>query len=238
MYKIRTAIVILAAIMLASCAQVTITGSGNVITQDEVITDFDKLDISNSFTVDITQGDSYAVVIRVDDNIVEYLHVVKDGNTLEIGLDPNRSYTILNATMEAEVTMPELVDLDLSGNSEAAISGFETSNSMTFDISGNSRLSGDIEAGDASFDVSGNSVVKLSGSAGDLTVDASGSSDVDLAEFPGLNGNVDASGSSTVNVNLSGTLDADASGSSDIYYLGNPQLGSIETSGSSNIQPK
>jgi hypothetical protein len=33
-------------------------------------------------------------------------------------------------------------------------------------------------------------------------------------------------------------LDADASGSSDIYYLGNPELGRTDTSGSSSIQSK
>jgi hypothetical protein len=238
MKKIRTAIVILAAILLVSCAQVTITGSGNVITQDEALTGFVKVDISNSFKADITQGDIYRVVIRVDDNIVEYLRVEKDGSTLKIGLDPTRSYTILNATMEAEVTMPELVVLDLSGNSEATISGFETPNALTFDVSGNSRLGGDIDGGDSKFDVSGNSSATLSGSAGDLTVDASGNSEVNLTDFPGSNGSVNASGSSTVTVNLSGKLDADASGSSDIYYLGSPELGNIETSGSSNIQPK
>jgi hypothetical protein len=49
---------------------------------------------------------------------------------------------------------------------------------------------------------------------------------------------VGASGASTVTVNLSGRLDADASGSSDIYYLGNPELGSIDTSGTSSVQSK
>jgi hypothetical protein len=238
MYKIRTSIIILATILLIGCAQVTITGSGNVVTQEEAITGFDKVDISQSFNVDITQGENFRVVVRVDDNLVEYLNVVKQGSTLKIGLDPNRSYTIIDATMEAEVTMPEVVELDLSGSSVANISGFGSSKSLVVDLSGNSVLLGDIQAGDSRFDVSGNSSVTISGSGGDLTVDASGSSDVDLANFPGSNGTVDASGSSTVTVNLSGRLDADASGSSDIYYLGSPELGSIETSGSSNIQPK
>ena len=78
----------------------------------------------------------------------------------------------------------------------------------------------------------------LSGSAGDVSVDASGSSDVDLGDFPGADGEVSASGASSVTVNLSGRLDADASGSSDVYYLGNPELGSIDTSGSSSIQSR
>ena len=238
MNKIKVLIPLLATILLMGCAQVRITGSGNVITREEAVTGFDKVDISQSFNVDITQGENYRVVIRVDDNLVEYLNIVKQGSTLKIGLDPNRSYTITNATMEAEVTMPELVGLDLSGSSDANISGFDTSNSLTFELSGNSELSGDIQGGDSRIDVSGNSSVRISGSAGDLIVDASGSSDVDLADFPGSDGTVDASGSSKVTVNLSGRLDADASGSSDIYYLGDPELGRMDTSGSSSIQPK
>jgi len=238
MYKIRTLIVILAAILLFGCAQVRITGSGNVVTQEEGITGFDKVDISQSFSVDITQGESFRVVIRVDDNLVEHLNVVKQGSTLKIGLDPSRAYTIVNATMEAEVTMPELVGLDLSGSSDANVSGFESSKSLVVDLSGNSDLLGDIQAGDTRFDVSGNSSVIMTGSAGDVSVDASGSSEVDLTDYPASDANVDASGASTVTVNLSGRLNADASGSSNIYYLGDPELGSIDTSGSSNIQPK
>jgi hypothetical protein len=198
MYKIRTSVIIFATILLMGCAQVTITGSGNVVTQDEAISGFDKVDISQSFKVEITKGDNFRVVIRVDDNLVEYLNIVKQGSTLKIGLDPSNSYSIVNAIMEAEVTMPELVGLDLSGASVANLSGFESSKSLVVELSGNSDLLGDIQAGDSRFDVSGNSSVTISGSGGDLTVDASGSSDVDLADFPGSDGSVDASGSSTV----------------------------------------
>jgi hypothetical protein len=238
MYKIKALVPILIAILLVGCAQVTLTGSGNVVTQEEAITGFDKVDISNSFSVDISQGEDFSVVIRVDDNLVDRLNVVKQGSTLKIGLEPMQSFTIFDATMEAEVTMPELVGLDLSGNSDAQLSGFESSNSLVVDLSGNSALRGDIQAGDSSFDVSGNSSAALSGSAGDVSISASGSSEVDLTDFPASNGSVDTSGASTVTVNLGGRLDADASGSSDIYYLGDPDLGRIDTSGSSTIQPK
>jgi hypothetical protein len=238
MYKIRALIPLLATILLIGCAQVTLTGSGNVVTQEEAISGFDKVDISQSFNVEIKQGESFSVLIRVDDSLVEHLNVVKQGSTLRIGLDPNRSYTIRNATMEAEITMPELLDLDLSGNSDANVSGFESTKSLVVNLSGNSGLLGDIQVGDARFDVSGNSSVTVTGSAGGLSVDASGSSEVDLTDFPASDGTVNVSGASTVTVNLSGRLDADASGSSDVYYLGDPILGQIDTSGSSSIQPK
>ena len=223
---------------MIGCIPVTLNGSGNVVTQDEPVTGFDKVDVSRSFNVDITQGESFRVVIRVDDNLVEHLQVVKQGRTLKIGLDPNRDYTIIKATMEAKDIMPELVGLDLSGSSDANISGFESTKSLVVDLSGNSGLLGDIQAGGTRFDISGNSTITLTSSARDVTVDASGNSLVDLADFPVSDANVDAGGASTVTVNLSGMLNADASGKSSIYYQGDPTLGEIDTSGSSTIQPK
>lgn len=238
MHKMKTLIPLLVTLFLIGCTQVTITGSGNVVTQEETLADFDKVDISQSFDVDVTQGENFRVLIRVDDNLVEYLDILKQDSTLKIRLKPNRSYNIRNATLEAELTLPELLGLDLSGSSEANISGFESTKPLLVDLSGNSELFGDIQSGDARFTISGNSSVALAGSAGDIVVDASGSSEADLSEFPAADASVDASGASTVIVNLSGRLDADASGSSDVYYLGSPTLGRMDTSGSSTIQPR
>ena len=188
--------------------------------------------------MDISQGESFSVVIRIDDNLVEHLNVIKQGDTLKIGLDPTRDFNIQNATMEAKVTMPELTGLDLSGSSDANITGFNSTENLTVDLSGSSSLVGDIEAGDISIDLSGSSDMKLAGSAADLTIDISGSSDLDLAELPAVNARMAASGSSSAVVNASGRLDVEASGASDIYYLGDPTLGTISTSGSSTIQPR
>ncbi len=46
---------------------------------------------------------------------------------------------------------------------------------------------------------------------------------------------VNASGASNVTVNLSGRLDADASGASNVFYLGQPTMGTIDTSGGSDV---
>ena len=230
------------AVLLAGCTlvseQVSITGSGNIVTQEENITGFDKVDVSQAFKVNISQGDTFRVVIRIDDNLVEYLEVVKRGNTLTIGLKPGRPYNIRKATMEAEVTMPDLTGLELSGASHATITGFKSTKRLDVDVSGASHLRGDIEAGDARFDVSGASQVTLSGSAEDVVIDASGASQVDLSAFPVADANVEASGASKATVNPSGRLDAGASGASHIYYLGSPTLGKMDTSGASSINRK
>jgi hypothetical protein len=233
-------------VLLAGCTlsevilreTISITGSGNVVTQEETFTRFDKVDVSHAFKVEISRGDTFSVVIRVDDNLVEYLEVVKQGSTLKIGLKPGRSYSISKTTREAEITMPELTGLELSGASQGTISRFKSTKALDVDVSGASPLRGDIEAGDARFDVSGASQVTLSGSGQDVTIDASGASQVDLSAFPVADANVEASGASKVTVNPSGRLDADASGASTVYYLGSPTLGKIDTSGASSINRK
>jgi hypothetical protein len=59
-----------------------------------------------------------------------------------------------------------------------------------------------------------------------------------LADFPVLNANIHLSGSSTATVAPTGRLDVDASGASHVYYLGDPTLGKIDTSGSSTVERK
>ena len=140
--------------------------------------------------------------------------------------------------MEAEVTMPELTGLGLSSASHATITGFKSTKDLSVDLSSSSSLTGDIEAGDVSIDLSSSSEMTLVGSGGDMTVDVSSSSELDLSEFPVVNARVDASSSSMATVNVSGRLDADASGGSNVYYLGDPTMGEIDTSGGSSVEPK
>jgi hypothetical protein len=237
MLKSRMLVVLpLAIVLLAGCAQVTITGSGAIVNQEETITGFDRVEASHGFQVDLRQGDAFGVTIRVDDNVVEHLEVTKKGDTLRIGLKRNRSYTLNNTTLEAEVTMPELTGLKLSGGSHATISGFTSAADFDADLSGGSHLRGDIEAGDAHFDLSGGSHLTLSGSAQDLKLDASGGGQIDLSAFSVVDANVELSGGARATVNPSGTLDVDASGGSHVTYVGNPTLGKIDTSGGSSVE--
>ena len=135
--------------------------------------------------------------------------------------------------------MPDLTGLDLRGASQVTLTGFKSTNALNLDLSAASHLRGDIEAGDVRLDVSDASQVTLRGSAGDVTMDdVSGASTVDLADFPVVNANVTARDTSVITVNASGTLDVDASGASEVYYIGNPTLGEIETSDESSVEPK
>ena len=241
-----TVAVILVATLLSGCSRNTapgvestsIVGSGDIITVEETFTGFDKIQVSHTFQVDVQQGDTYSVVVRIDDNLIEHLRLAKDDDddsALVIGIDPSFNYSLERVTMEAEVTMPSLTRVDVSGSSDVTVTGFASSEYLAVGIFGGSSLAGDIEAGDAQFTVSGASELALSGSAHNLTADAFGGSKIDLVDFAVIDAYVHVTGSSEVEVSVAGKLDADATGSSRVYYTGDPTLGSIHHSGTSSV---
>jgi hypothetical protein len=215
---------------------ISINGSGDIVTLDENLSGFSQLEVSHTFQVNVSQGDAFRVIVRVDDNVVEYLDVATVGKTLKIGLDSDRNYDLQRATIEAEVTMPKLNGLELSGASKVTVTGFVSQQELDIDLSGASVLNGDILTNDASVDLSGSSQIALSGSARNLRIGASGASVAHLADFQVGEATVEASGASVVTVNASSRLDAEASGASQVHYLGSPTLGRQETSGASVIR--
>lgn len=213
-----------------------VTGSGNVVEREFQFTDFDQVEINNAFRGTITQGDTYSIVVRVDDNLEQYLRVEQNGDKLIIGLTPGTA--VNRATMEYGIVMPALSALDASGASVAEMSGFASGESFTGNASGASRIEGTLSSGDARFDASGASTIRLSGQGGNVNATASGASTVDLEDFAAADADAVASGASNITVNASGTLNAEASGASTVRYVGNPTLGNINESGGSNVSSK
>ena len=213
-----------------------VDGSGRTVTREFDIRGFSKVDVSHAFQVEIVQGSSYGVSVRVDDNLLEYLVVEKRADTLFIGLKPFRSYNLRNATQEAEILMPDLRALEASGASDLRMDGFSSVKDFDVKLSGASFLEGEISARDVHIEVSGASRVRLQGKAEDLRLDASGASILDLEDFPVEDADIELSGASEAQIVLSGTLDIDASGASRLYFGGSPTMGRVDLSGASSIK--
>ncbi len=193
-----------------------LTGSGTPVTETMSITGFTSVSAAMGFRVEITESSTYSVRVTVDDNVVDKLRVTKTGDTLSIALDPG-IYTFMS--LRAVVSMPDIEGLELSGGSRGSISGFVGLASLDLELSGGSH-------------------VDAEGSAIDLTVDASGGSTLDLEDFPVHDADIGFSGGSSGTISLDGNLDVDVSGGSRLWYVGNPTLGSIDTSGGSSVQKK
>ncbi len=220
----------------AGCEGISVTGSGDLTTETFNFSDFTRVEAQSGFQIEVTQSSTFSIEITADDNIHQYIEVEKSGETLGIRLRGNRFYH--SVTIEAKITMPELYKIELSGGSQASITGFSSSHDFEAEMSGGSQLSGDITSGDADFELSGGSQVNLEGEADDLVIDASGGSQLDLEDFPVDDANIHLSGGGRATVNVSGILDVDLSGGSRVIYVGEPTQVNIEASGDSTVSKK
>jgi hypothetical protein len=93
-------------------------------------------------------------------------------------------------------------------------------------------------ASNIEFDISGASRIQLEGSANDMVASVSGASRLNLGSFTVNNADVSFSGASSGTINLDGRLDADLSGASRLSYIGEPTMGTINTSGASTLSKK
>ncbi|MHB1414348.1 MAG: head GIN domain-containing protein [Chloroflexota bacterium] len=210
-----------------------VSGSGKAVTKDMNISDFTKVDASNNFKVQITRGSSYKVTVTTDDNIVDHLDVRKDGQTLVLALQSG-SYS--NITLQANVTMPDLQGLRLSGATNGTVEGFNSQSSVDIGVSGASRLSFNSQFGDVKITNSGASHVTGTGAGNGLNLDVSGASTADLQGFAVKDATVGLSGASNATVDVTGTLNANLSGASTLRYTGSPTLGNVDVTGASSLK--
>ncbi len=233
MTKIRTMLVVLLVATLliipSGCY-----GDIEVETENYNFVDFNDVMISSAFKVEVTQASLYSISVTVDADKMELINVTKDGNQLIIGINPHLVPVDFH-TLEAKITMPDITGLTLSGATSCNLQGFSFSHELSLNLSGASKLSGDLDTGDVGFIVSGASTVQIKGTANDMLADISGASSMRLSDFEVNNANISLSGASNGTVKLDGTLDASLSGASKLTYIGNPTLGIVNISGGSTI---
>src|SRR5687768_5064695 len=91
-----------------------VSGNGNIIAQDRKVSSFHSIEASGSVSVHMRQDSSSSVRIETDENLMEYLEVFTDGNTLVIkpkqgfNLKPSRDVVIYTAA-------PVYRSIDVSG---------------------------------------------------------------------------------------------------------------------------
>ena len=149
MKSLSMLIVGLSLLIITGCGQVkqpprwedvTVHGSGNLVSQARPITGFDRIEAGLYFNLTVQQGDEFEVVFIADDNWVDYLSAELDGTTLRLGLKDGYAYNFYNTTMQVEITMPKLSGLTLSEFSQAHIKGFAVDEPSAVELTGSSYM--------------------------------------------------------------------------------------------------
>ena len=195
---------------------------------------FDEIEISSAFTAEISQSEEFQVIIECDEAIESHLKIELEGNELSIGLKGWKTGKI--GTLKAVIKLPTLKKLEASGASQVTLIGINNE-SLELELSGASRVIGNLVCGKTEFEISGASQVKLDGRIQKMTLYVSGASSIDIEHVQITDELVlDVSGASQVNAFVDGDMFVKLSGASSFVYSGSGEILKQEISGGSEMK--
>ncbi len=209
-------------------------GSGNLITENRDITDFDFIECNIGADIDVRKGDTYSVTVTIDDNLMDNIRTEVSGGTLEIWAEEGfRS----KDGCRIDITVTSLEGMEVSGSGDIKIADLRE-DEFEFDLSGSGdvMIIGDFER--LEVDLSGSGDIELVGTSATADLSISGSGDIDAREMHCDTADVRIAGSGDVKVYVRQSLYGRVSGSGDIDYWGNPKDVSSKVHGSGSIQKR
>ncbi len=191
----------------------TTVGSGVPATQARSVTPFRSIDLAGSNNVVIRVGGKQSVLVRADDNLLDRVTTEVQSGELVIANTPG-SLTA-KSPMSVEVNVPTLTALTLTGSGNIVVDDIRAEN-LKVRLPGSGTLTG-------------------SGTATRLDVTVSGSGAVQFTRLVANDVSAGVSGSGSIFITATKTLDASVSGSGVIIYVGNPQDVTKSVTGSGAI---
>lgn len=223
------------------------------------VPNFTSIRVSNAIELYVSQSNKTDVAVSAKTD--EYRNKIITevvGGTLIIRMEDNNKWWKWNDDdykTKAYVSVKELYALSGSGATNIKIINGLNAEKLKINLSGASDLKGEIKAGTLLTDLSGASSIKATiranafsakgsgasgfdiiGSGDDLIVDVSGACSVKMYDYLVKGASVEASGASSVRVNVSDILKVDASGASSIDYKGSASIKDMRSSGASSVK--
>lgn len=191
------------------------TGSGVIKTDSRNIVGFKKIRAESAIDLAVSVTNGYSVVVKAGEDVIADVITRLDGDTLVISL---KDKTNSKSKISVSVTMPALEGLDLTGATNATVTG--------------------VKADELTVSATGAAKAKLDGVAKVLKIKALGASEVDAEGLTANKAEVDAVGASKIIVSATDELTASAAGASGVTYVGEPKSLKQNASDVSTISKK
>lgn len=214
------AVVVVARIVMGGAVTVPLSGgqpvsSGTSVERSFDLKGFSGVSASGAWDITVRRGTSYSVVVNVPDTMTKRLDIFARGQILHVGLKPGAVEA--RQRMTAEITMPSLKSLQLSGANRASFSGFSGTR-LEVKCSGAAAVTGS------------------GGSYEDLRISGSGASAVKFRDLPAVNADVRLSGAGKAELTMQGgVLSGELSGAGNVAYWGSVSRVNVGTSGIASV---
>ncbi|MCB0730436.1 MAG: DUF2807 domain-containing protein [Ignavibacteriae bacterium] len=213
--KIKYSLFVVLSIIISSCKLSGIKGNGDVQSEIRKIENFDKIDVSGKYIVDINIDKNLKLEIEAESNFFKYIKTEVKNDILFIYSSENLKPT---EDLRIRLDIPKLNGIECSGANEIYAKGINSS--------------------DFKVDLSGASSINLAGKSSLLKIDVSGAADLFAKEFFSEDVEIDVSGAANAEVFASNSLDADVSGAGNIQIYGDAKKVKTNISGAGSIDRK
>lgn len=209
------------------------TDHSPVIEKTIPVTGFSKIYAGEQFHLVVQKGDSFLVKVKGPSDTVNDIDWDVNNQILDIRYQQHWKQ---HPVVEVFITLPDLVQLNLSGAATGTVAGFQgTAHVLRTVLSGSSNCTITGTGASSQVDLSGSSQITISGTTGLLYGNLSGGSRLNAYGLAAESVDIAASGGSLGRVSVSNRLDADASGGSRIFYRGDPSVKNITISGGGRV---
>jgi hypothetical protein len=210
--------------LLVSCGMdgKSITGSGNVTTQNRTMTgEFTKVKAEKGLDIVIEQAPSPMVIVEADDNLQGKILTTVENGVLKITCEYN-SYINVKAK-KVTVKMPVIEGIETESGVSLRSEGVLKSNDIKISASSGSSIEVNVESEKVTVESSSGSQINLSGKAINLSTSSSSGSSIEAGNLIANDVEADASSGSSTSVHAAVSINAGASSGSSIEYKGNPK---------------
>ncbi|MBL7870453.1 MAG: PspC domain-containing protein [Cyclobacteriaceae bacterium] len=205
------------------------TGRKSMRLRDQYgLRDFNKLELSGLFDVQIEQGNDYAVEMDGDEKQKKRYDIYKSGDLLVIDFDDDRDSfwdkaIFDNEKVKIKITMPGLQKLKARGAGNLSFNGFDE-HDLDIELLGAVSGQGNINANNLTVELKGVSNLELKGSGHFLDAKAVGASSLRAYGYRVIDAVVDAIGASSIKVYVSDKLEITKTMTSSVSHRGDPEV--------------
>jgi len=189
-----------------------IEGSGNIVSVDRELSDFQSISLLGSIDVNIINSNATSCTVVGDDNIIEHVKTEINNNTLKIYIDKN--YTS-KKELAVNLSVMKIDEVSVSGSGDIKFKDYKD-DKLSLKISGSGNISGN-------------------GTVETLIGTINGSGDLLLKKLHSKSSKININGSGDAELWVSNSLIAKINGSGDISYYGNPENVESKINGSGEI---
>lgn len=229
---------LVSALVFNSCKVNVLKGEGDVSTTARNVSSFSAIDVNIPVKTIITVQPSAAPGIQFKgyDNVVKHIKTSVRDNTLFVESDLDDSWEMDGDGITAEITVPSLAALSMSGSPDADVHGNIAGQEFKLDIAGAGKVNIDnISVSNFESDISGAGKIEVrGGSVKRASYEVSGAGKIIAYPLQTEETVTSISGAGKGEVTASQKLSVNISGAGKISYKGHPAI-SKDVSGAGTV---